>query len=76
MVQRLVIDAIKKGYLSKVETLGYNPNYKLFYNNAMNKDNQNLIKINSKRKVLTFSALIYQAKTFSDSNTLLPPNNI
>ena len=31
-------------HLSEEESLGYNSNYKLFQNNVMNKDNQNIIK--------------------------------
>ena len=42
----------------------------------MNKDNQNIIKSNSKRKASTLSTAISQTDTFSDSNSFLPTPNI
>ena len=63
-------------HLSEEESLGYNSNYKLFQNNVMNKDNQNIIKSNSKRKASTLSTAISQTDTFSDSNSFLPIPNI
>ena len=59
-------------HLSEEESLGYNSNYKLFQNNAMNKDN--LINNNIlKRKASTsLSTTISQTDTISDSNSFLP----
>ena len=66
----------EKDYLSEEESLGYNSNYKLFQNNVMNKDNQNIANTSSKRKASTLSTSISQTDTFSDSNSLFPTNNI
>ena len=58
---------------SEEESLGYNSNYKLFQNNVKNKDNQNVINNNLKRKASTsLSTTISQTDTISDSNSFLP----
>ena len=63
-------------HLSEEESLGYNSNYKLFQNNAINKDNNNLKEKTSKRKASTLSTAISQTDTFSETNSFLPPYNL
>lgn len=63
-------------HLSEDESLGYNSNYKLFQNNAMNKDNQGFKDKIYKRKASTLSTNISQIDTFSETNSFLPTNNI
>ncbi len=66
----------EEDHLSEEESLGYNSNYKLFQNNAMSKDNQGFKDKISKRKASNLSTTISQADTFSETNSILPPNNI
>ena len=63
-------------HLSEEESLGYNSNYKLFHNNATNKDNQGFKDKIYKRKASNLSTTISQTDTFSETNSFLPPNNI
>ena len=66
----------EEDHLWEEESLGYNSNYKLFQNNAMSKDNQGFKDKISKRKASNLSTTISQADTFSETNSILPPNNI
>ena len=66
----------EEDHLSEEESLGYNSNYKLFQNNAISKDNQGFKDKISKRKASNLSTTISQADTFSETNSILPPNNI
>ena len=65
----------EEDHLSEEESLGYNSNYKLFHNNATNKENNNLKEKTSKRKASTLSTTISQTDAFSETNSFLPPNN-
>jgi len=62
--------------LSDDESLGYNSNYRLFQNNNINKDYQNIKENTSKRKMSTLSTTISQTDIVSEANSFLPPNNI
>ena len=62
-------------HLSEEESLGYNSNYKIFQNNAINKDNQFIKDKLSKRKASTVSTTLSLTDTYSETNSFLPPNN-
>ena len=63
-------------HLSEEESLGYNSNYKLFQNNSMNKEHQNVKEKTTKRKLSTLSTTISQTDICSETNSFLPPNNL
>ena len=66
----------KEENLSDDESLGYNSNYKLFQNNTINKDLQNIKEKTSKRKMSTLSTTISQTDILSDANFFSPPSNL